>query len=423
MSDPSLVVRVAANLSEMKSNLAEGVNQVETYTAALRSASSAYDGSRIIAQAGATAAAIQNAGGVTALTAAEQVKANAILDEAIAKYEILGRTAPSAMVQLRDSLREANDSGGSMVDWMGRMNRLLVPLGIGLSAFTAINFAKSIVDDASALVNLHDKTGITLEGLQAMKLVGDQSGVSIDALALAVDRLQKQLGSGNEGAISAIGDLGINLKSFIALDGYGQMTALSGAVQGLHDPLRTAADLSAIFGKSWADILPVLKKGFKEVQDDAAIMSDSTVQSAKNFDDEWTLVLAKFKAGIADALSEKYMGPLAKEAADMASFAKEVSDAAKDADWGALVPPGVPKDLDDIMLGFQKDAEAIRQHAEEVKKQIQAWTELNTLGASVRETYEGIDPPLRGLIDDYIAAGASVDKLANAFPELSKAQI
>jgi hypothetical protein len=56
--------------------------------------SNAFDGSRTLAQAGAVVGAIMQIGDVTKLTAAEQAKANTILEEGLAKYQALGREAP-----------------------------------------------------------------------------------------------------------------------------------------------------------------------------------------------------------------------------------------------------------------------------------------------------------------------------------------
>src|SRR5438309_3820610 len=102
MADPTLVVRVAANLSEFKSNLAEGIDQVETYKTALTRASSAFDGSRIVQQASAAAAAIQDAGGVSSLTASEMAKANAIFTDAAAKMELMGKGGTYAAQQFKE---------------------------------------------------------------------------------------------------------------------------------------------------------------------------------------------------------------------------------------------------------------------------------------------------------------------------------
>jgi hypothetical protein len=114
MAGPELVVRVSANLTELKKALAEGVTQFETTRGALNTMSTAFDGSRIIGQAGAVVGAILQIGDVTKLTAAEQAKANAILQEALEKYRALGREAPPGMTSLAAVLKQNADAAAAV---------------------------------------------------------------------------------------------------------------------------------------------------------------------------------------------------------------------------------------------------------------------------------------------------------------------
>jgi hypothetical protein len=58
----------------------------------------------------------------------------------------------------------------------------------------------------------------------------------------------------------------------------------------------------------------------------------------------------------------------------------------------------------------------------EAKKYADAWTELNSLGTSYKDTVDQINPKLAEQATYYLNAGASVATLAAAFPELSAAQ-
>ncbi len=121
MAAPVLQVRVAATLNELKANLAEGVNQIEITRSALQRMANGYDGSRIISQAGATAAAIQQIGGVTKLTEAEQARANAVIEQALDKYRALGKEAPPGLQDLADSTKRV---GVAATETDGRISGL-----------------------------------------------------------------------------------------------------------------------------------------------------------------------------------------------------------------------------------------------------------------------------------------------------------
>src|SRR5205085_12125087 len=115
----------------------------------LKSANDAYDGSRIIAQAGAVAAAIQNAGGVTALTAAEQTKANAILEQAIQKYDLLGKEAPAGLRELAAATKQTHEATEASVEEFAAGIPLVGEFIAAMSVERVFEFAEALVGSAS----------------------------------------------------------------------------------------------------------------------------------------------------------------------------------------------------------------------------------------------------------------------------------
>jgi hypothetical protein len=186
-----------------------------------------------------------------------------------------------------------------------------------------------------------------------MRIAGDDAGVSLDAMTAAVNMLQKRLGGDDESANKALKDLGINIEAFKQLDGAQQMDALSNAIQGIDDPLRVANDLSALFGKQWAEQLPVLKRGFQELHDGSAQMSAGTVKALDDAGDAMARLWRSTKANLGEALADVLTLSLSSTRALNAEIAKlpAVADQMTNA-WGAIVPPGLPTDLKAIEDGF-----------------------------------------------------------------------
>lgn len=106
-ADPSLVVRVAANLAEFKRNLAEGKNQIETTTSAMTRLGASFSGDKIIQAAHNVAAAVNQIGGASKLTEAEQARVNRTVEAALDKYRLLGKEAPQALHDLAAATRGA----------------------------------------------------------------------------------------------------------------------------------------------------------------------------------------------------------------------------------------------------------------------------------------------------------------------------
>jgi hypothetical protein len=373
--NPTMVIRIAANVAELRANLAEGKAQIETTTAAMQKLATSFTGDKLIQQANNVVAAVAQIGGVAKLTASEQERVNSVLDRALEKYQLLGREAPVGMQALADATRHAKDDTNGWADTLGKANNILGLFGVSLGAAALVSFGRGILEDADALTKMHDKTDISVEGLQRMRVAGDDAGVSLESMSAAVNMLQKRLGEGDQSAAAAIRDLGINLDEFMKMDGADQFIVLSDAVRQIHDPLRVAADLSALFGKSWAEQLPVLKRGFDDVKDAAVGTSASTTKAFDDIGDAIGRASRKAKGDAAEAFAFMFLGwgkparDAALEAEDIAkAIAKMAVEAAKAAPtFGALITPGLPADLKAIEAGFAADAQALKDFIELTK--------------------------------------------------------
>lgn len=408
---PELVVRVSANLSELKSALAEGVTQFETTRSALNNMSNAFDGSRTLAQAGAVVGAILQIGDVTKLTSAEQAKANVILEAGLEKYKALGREAPPGMRELAAATKQAEESTFSWSTVLGKAGGILAAFGITASIAAVVNFAKGLLDDADALQFMHDKTEISVEALQRMRIAGDDAHVTLEAMTAAVTMLQKRLGGDDQSAVAALRDLGINVQQFESLGADQQMAALATAVQSTHDPLRVAHDLSGLFGKSWAEMLPVLKRGFKEVTDQTTVMSSESVKALDDFGDAagrfWRATKGAFGEALADVLTLS-LSDLRQLNSELKNLPPPPDAAAYTNFYRALVPPGIPKDLDEITQ--KMDAQVKAQI-----KTTEAMVELNSAGEGWRGTLETVNGDVAEAVKFYLQAGVAQDKLATAY--------
>jgi len=99
-ANPQLVVRIAASLGELKKNLAEGKNQIETTTASMTKLAASFKGDKLVQQAHNVTAAVAQIGGASKLTGAEQDRVNRVVQAALEKYAALGKEAPAALRQL-----------------------------------------------------------------------------------------------------------------------------------------------------------------------------------------------------------------------------------------------------------------------------------------------------------------------------------
>lgn len=104
-TNPSILIRIAANLSELRSNLKESKDSIETTTQAMHKLAQSLDGQKLEQHAHNIVAAIDKVGGVSKLTEAEQARLLKTLDAWIEKAALVGKTVPQSMLDTAASLR------------------------------------------------------------------------------------------------------------------------------------------------------------------------------------------------------------------------------------------------------------------------------------------------------------------------------
>lgn len=289
--------------------------------------------------------------------------------------------------------------------------------GLAFSVGQLVTWGRELMADADALTRLHDKTGISVEGLQAMRIAGDDAGVSLESMTSAVNMLQKRLGGDDASAVKALRDLGIEIGVFKALDGAQQMAALADAIKLQHDPLRVAADLSALFGKSWADQLPALKRGFDEVRDGSGQMSAGTVKALDDAGDAAARLYRSFKANLGEAMADILTLSLSATRqleSDIDRLAAAAEKAAPKV--MGLAAPGLPADLDAINAKFDAQATIINERMTPAAIAFRAaMVELNAVGVGFNGTLDTIDGTVVEAIRFYLEAGVAQGTLATAY--------
>jgi hypothetical protein len=192
------------------------------------------------------------------------------------------------------NLQRIADEAGHAGSGLSMMGQIAGSLGIVTSITEAVSLMKQftveVINSADALHTLHERTGISIEGLQDMQDVADKSGTTIEALASAVGQLDAKIGTGDKGVTAAFAELGINVGEFLKLDPDERFFTLARAVGDIEDPIKLARIASELFGKTWKELVPALKAGFQEAGNEATHMSEATVKALndmKNVGTDW----------------------------------------------------------------------------------------------------------------------------------------
>jgi hypothetical protein len=122
-----------------------------------------------------------------------------------------------------------------------------------IGAATITGFAKNLIDAADGMNDLSQRTGVSVERIAAWDLATRQSGTSVDALALAMNRGGKYIVEHSE----ELKKLGINATTAEEL-----IFQLSDVISNLpaDDPRRAAISMQ-VLGRSAGELLPLLNQG------------------------------------------------------------------------------------------------------------------------------------------------------------------
>lgn len=302
----ALAIRVAATLDELKRNLAEGVSQIETTKGALQKMASSYDGSKIITQAGATAAAIHEIGGVTKLTADEQARANGIIEAGIEKYKALGKEVPPQLQQMADATKQVGAGAhGAIMEFVDGIPVIGQFIG-AMSIERVAEFGVQLFETTAKFNAMSKATGASTDALQKMQYIAPDVGVEFESLVGGVQQLSDKLASGDQSAVRAVGMLGLSVKSLIASGPVEAMLQLSDAAGTIEDPMTKNTIASDLFGsKLGKQLIPALgdlRQKMNEVPK-TAIISEENIKRADEFDAKLKQLTLHMKAFTVEAVS------------------------------------------------------------------------------------------------------------------------
>ena len=150
----------------------------------------------------------------------------------------------------------------------------IAALGIGVSVGLFSAWAKDVIAAASALDDLADATGSSVEELSKLSNIARVSGASFDQIDRAVKKLAVGLGGVDDetkNATKALQFLGVESR-----DPAKALTEIALKLNQYADGAGKAAIATAIWGKGGADLLPVLK----DIAENADIVGTVTAKQA-----------------------------------------------------------------------------------------------------------------------------------------------
>lgn len=164
-----------------------------------------------------------------------------------------------------------------------------------------INYADTVSDLAA-------KYGVSTDAISEMQYIADQSGTTVEGMTSAMTMLYNRAKENSE----AFKELGVDVKdnngNFKAMDELFYETI--GALNNLEDGNAKNAYMLETFGRSAMSVGEVVRKSSEELaqmrqeaHDLGIVMSEETVQSASDFNDELAVLKLQGKSALAELIA------------------------------------------------------------------------------------------------------------------------
>lgn len=293
-----------------------------------------------------------------------------------------------------------------------------------------IQFGANLLATAGRLQDLHERTAISVEALQSLTIVAEQSGSSIDAVATAVFQMGKRLAGGDDNAADAIGQLGLNFTELRNSKPEEAFNVIGKALGALDDPMKRAELGAKIFGRSVDELLPTFVNLNKETgayltlsarqvsmldaMGDAWVRLKASIVPATVATIDWVLSISKGVGAWESFLGIVNPDESSKAFDRMTKATRDNAKAVKDRALvmgQAAVAIGIAEDL--MKMAEAEAKEGKTKLKEENKKLTKSLAELKEGVLQVENTLPGLTQNV-GYTDD------SVMKLGGKIRELTK---
>lgn len=194
------------------------------------------------------------------------------MDYRVALKISAGVTGQSAVDQLRASLDQMRDSADGVANRFGMLKGAIAALATSAVVGGFVSMIKSVIDMGDKLKDLSQKTGVSVEDLDALGYAAELNGSSLDAVSGALGKLAKNMAEaagGSKDAIATFKQFGISqaeLKNG-TVTVTDAMARIADKLSGMDDGWQKTAAAQKVFGKSAADLVPLLNAGGDAIRD------------------------------------------------------------------------------------------------------------------------------------------------------------
>lgn len=248
------------------------------------------------------AQAVEKIGGVSALTAKDQAKVNAALADALEHYQKLGLVAPANLQKLYDATKQAEQGTGLFHSQFAKLTAAFSAANLIDRAISGvIDLGKGAFEAAGHIVDLSQKTGLSIRAVQQYGFIAEQTGGTVDNFADAIFKLGINIETGGDRVEHAVAALGLSYEHIRSLKPEEQFDAIARALQAIQDPQERNRIGVDLMSRSYANIAAAIDE-YTETLAKAPVASDAAVKATDAAADAISRAWSEAKAVAIDAI-------------------------------------------------------------------------------------------------------------------------
>jgi hypothetical protein len=227
------------------------------------------------------------------------------------------RLSAEGVKEVTDALKrisdEANKQGkrsenafSGLVKSFGGIRGIISKLATAVGAVGFTSLSKDAIDYADSVGKAAQKTGATAETLSVLRVGASTADVEVEVLDKALIKLavsMEELRQGTESQTKAFAQLGLKAEDLEKLDTGQVFVEIAKRLGGVQDGYRKTAIATDLFGKSGAQLIPLLndlsEDGFAKLTEKAQelglIVSQETALLAQDVNDSFTEIKNQVK--------------------------------------------------------------------------------------------------------------------------------
>jgi hypothetical protein len=260
--------------------------------------------------------------------------------------------------------------------------------------------AGKAMDLAGSIDDLARRTGISAEAVQELDFVAKQSGSTFDQVAGAIGQMANRLTEGDKGAVGALKAMGFSLKEVQAMAPDQAFQAIAERIAEIPDPMHRTAIAMDVFGKSGAQMLPVITSdigGLRDVaRETGVVISNELIAKGDALGDTWDQTQGRIQALMANAMLPlldvftEMPGPMQTAVAAGLSLAPALSNIGI-AIMAAGGPTAAIAVLSKALIGMSALLTLpVGAVVAAVVAFVAIWQNWDTIGPIVKNVYEGV---------------------------------